>query len=200
MFKTIVSFTLLFITLFVFAGCQKTGTVNNTGTSSNTGTEPTVAVQPAPKASEDVRSIIAFIVDKRNAKKFLAYKRYGGDSVQVVFNHKGNRYTVFYSGRKSDFGDVIRNPWVAFWVRPIGTSNQQTMETFSVAETGSVVLGLTGKGKTTGPVTTNPENKLFSDLPDVTSIKRGLEYRDYWQERADLAIPTMLEYINKQKS
>ncbi len=135
-------------------------------------------IAPASAADyKDVARVVGMIANK----KVPVISREGN---QIVFVHKGMRYTFWDSGERTQADDP-NSAWLSVWVRKDGTSSQETMDTFSDHGFDGVVdFGIDGAKK-----------KAFDSGADGISTKEGLEYQGFWQERYDSAIKAGIEYL-----
>lgn len=196
MTKIFVTFAVLFTALIVVTGCQKSAPMASQ--------EPSSATQTTNNNAEYVSQITSFISDQRNAGKFLVYKRYstkGLSGLDVVFDHNGTRYSIYYTGTTDKTGKAINNPFLSVSTRPSGSKDKADLKAFSTDMTGAVWFGKSGTGKASSSKKTKTafEDQLFIAEPGGPKTV-GLQYKDYWQGRADSTLPDIVEYINKQKS
>lgn len=135
-------------------------------------------IAPASAADQkDVTLVVGMIANK----KVPVISREGN---QIVFVHKGMRYTFWDSGERTK-ADEPNSAWLSVWVRKDGTSGQETMDTFSDHGFDGVVdFGIDG-----------PKKKIFRSGVDGSSAKEGFEHQAFWQERYDAAIRAGVEYL-----
>jgi hypothetical protein len=83
--------------------------------------------------------------DVARVVKLVKQHPHQGD-YQVVFVHKGKKYTIRYT---SDDGRRDTNTsLLAVWVRPVGTTDQKSLTTFSDRRTDGIVdFGVGGSGE-----------------------------------------------------
>lgn len=101
------------------------------------------------------------------------------DGPQIVFRHKGVRYTFYYGEVRG--GDN----WLAVWMRPDGTHGQRLIETFSDTSLDDRVdFGITGKGNRDSEEARyfNVEDRSSSGSTAKPEV-RGEKHRQYWQDR-----------------
>lgn len=129
---------------------------------------------------KDVARVVGMIANK----KVPVVSRQGS---QIVFVHKGMRYTFWNSGERIKADDP-NSAWISVWVRKDGTSGQGTMNTFSDhGFDGNVDFGIDGK-----------KVKYFSTGTDSISKPEGLEHRAFWQKQYDAAIDAAVQYMQRR--
>jgi hypothetical protein len=127
-------------------------------------------------ALADVNRVVELV--KRHPQK--------GD-YQVVFVQKGKKYTIWYPSDR-DAPDDLKV--LSIWVRPVGTTGQATLMTFSDQQAdGTVDFGIKGKRNEGAE-----RQCLF-----VSERHTGEHFRSYWQGLYDQAIQAALASLARRK-
>jgi len=158
---------------------------------------PTTA-DAASKA--DVQKVVELMFSPSTNSKVLLkeVKTAEKDDIQVVFVENGKRYTLWYSGNRI-IKDDADSHWLAFWVRPDGTSGQESMITWTDnGMDGNVDFGIIGKNRPDSVRKLFREDKVY-DFESRTKklVIEGEEYRSHWQAQHDEAIAAALRHLTR---
>lgn len=135
-----------------------------------------VANQTFAASPEDVAEVVG-LIDDSSIPALLRSDN------EVVFVHKGMRYTLWHSGERLKADDPS-TAWLSVWTRKNGSAGQRTRATFSDhGFDGIVDFGIDSDQK-----------KAFHAGTGTGPAPNGPEHREFWQQAYDKTIAAALEY------